>query len=258
MQSEHFHLDINREKIWVKRIRSAAGEDIPTVVLLHDALGSVAQWKDFPERIAEQTGYPVLAYDRVGHGLSSPRRNGIDPGFLDREALVHLPEILHQLKIDKPVLYGHSDGGTIAIIYAARIRTRGLILEAAHILTEEKTREGVLQTTGERDHILPKLRKYHGEKALPLFSDWAGLWSGKLMVDWNIGYLLDRIDCPTLLLQGLDDNYATEEQVKQIEKGLKGPARVTLLESCGHSPHREKADLVLEEIRSFLESPIGA
>ena len=253
MQCEHRHLSVNGDRIWVKLVNPAQKEHLPTIVLLHDALGSVAQWKDFPEQIHERTGCPVMLYDRAGHGLSSPRKNGMTPAFLDREALIILPELLHQLNIETPILFGHSDGGTIALIYAAKIRTHALILEAAHIMTEELTRQGVLQLANEKEKIIDKLRKYHGDKAIALFDGWVDLWSGEWMMQWNIAYLLERIDCPTLIIQGEEDNYGTDRQVQKIERGIKGWTQVCLLESCGHTPHREYPEKVLQNVRLFLD-----
>jgi pimeloyl-ACP methyl ester carboxylesterase len=254
MQIKEKYLELNGRKLWIRLVlmNPPDSDAAATLVFLHDALGSVAQWKDFPDRVAQATGFNVLTYDRFGHGLSDAEPRPPDQTFLDREALVVLPELLHLLKIYHPVLYGHSDGGTIALIYAAYIKTTALLLEAAHIMVEDITREGVLATSAQKEVLLPKLTKYHGDKAEDLFNYWSGIWSGDLMKDWNIQHILSRIDVPTLIFQGEQDNYGTSEQVNRIAQGISGPSKVFMLENCGHTPHKEYPDELVKQIVTFF------
>jgi pimeloyl-ACP methyl ester carboxylesterase len=236
MQIDEYFIQIEGREIYAKRFLRNRDKHTPTIVFLHDALGSVAQWKDYPRRILNETKCNVLLYDRFGHGLSSAEPIAPDERFLDKEALVILPEVLHHFSISHPILYGHSDGGTIAMIYASRIHSSGLILEAAHVLVEKETREGVLQTSMQKDTLVAKLNKYHGEKALDLFNYWSNLWTSDLMLSWNIEHVLNRIDIPTLIIQGANDNYGTREQVNRISEGVSGNVEVLWLEHCSHFP----------------------
>jgi len=252
MQIDEHFIRIDGRKLWTRQIIRKDVENSPTFVLLHDALGSVAQWKDFPEKISDNLAVNVLVYDRFGHGLSDPELSSPDESFLDREALVILPEVLHQMDIQSPILYGHSDGGTIALIYASRINTRSIILEAAHVMIEEITRKGVQEMMKQKEDIIPLLEKYHGDKTLNLFDYWSGLWSGERMEAWNIEHVLKRIDIPTMIIQGDKDNYGTEVQVEKIRTGISGESNVLMIADCGHAPHKEKTEQVLEGLASFI------
>lgn len=252
MQIDEYFIQIEGREIYAKRFLRSKDKHRPTIVFLHDALGSVAQWKNYPELILEKTDCNVLLYDRFGHGLSSAEPIAPNELFLDKEALVILPEVLHYLSISDPILYGHSDGGTIALIYASHILSKGLILEAAHVLVEKETREGVLQTSMQKEELVEKLKKYHGKKAVDLFSYWSKLWTGDLMLSWNIEHILKRIDIPTLIIQGANDNYGTREQVDRISAGVVGEVEVLWLEQCSHFPHKEKTDEVLDKVGDFI------
>jgi pimeloyl-ACP methyl ester carboxylesterase len=252
MQFNERFIEVEGRKIWTKSVLQEDSEYLPTIVFLHDALGSVEQWKDFPIRLGELTGLNVMMYDRFGHGLSDPEPLPPDNDFLDHEALVILPEVLYQLEISKSILLGHSDGGTIALIYAAHINTQALILEAAHVLVEEITRQGVLQATKSEVTLVPKLRKYHGDKATALFKYWSDLWSSDLMKDWNIEHILERVDMPTLVIQGEDDNYGTLSQVQKIRDGVGGECETLILPDCSHAPHKEWPEIVIAKINSFI------
>ena len=254
MQIESKYIDIQAKKLWTKHITHNNGSDSDTIVFLHDALGSIEQWKDFPERIAERTGYDILLYDRLGHGESDPNDQKLDNRFFDREALMVLPELLKKLEISHPVLYGHSDGGTIALIYSSVIQTKALILEAAHILVEEETKAGVIKTSKNRNDLVSKLEKYHGKKAVKLFDEWSSLWSGELMNDWNIEYLLNRIDVPVLIIQGEEDEYATLEQVRRIAHGISSESELYMPKGVGHTPHKEISEDLLNRIESYFNT----
>jgi pimeloyl-ACP methyl ester carboxylesterase len=252
MQIDEHFIEIDGRQLFTKKFIADDDGIAPTIVLIHDALGSIAQWKDFPEKLCSLTGLNVFLYDRFGHGQSASEPLPPDENFLDREALVILPEVLYQVGIDRTILYGHSDGGTIAMIYASQVNTSALVLEAAHVLSEEITRKGVRETSKKREELVLKLQKYHGDKAADLFAYWSNLWSGEVMKDWNIEYVLKRIDTPTLIIQGELDNYGTLAQVEKIRSGITGQSTVLIIEQCGHAPHKDQPGLVLENIKTFL------
>lgn len=224
----------------------------PPVVLLHDALGSIAQWRDFPAQLAGRFGREVIAYERRGHGASSPLPGPRDAGYLHREAWEDLPALLSALAVEPPLLIGHSDGGTIALLYAAHFEAAAVVALAAHVLVEEVTLAGIRQAMRRREALIGQLEKYHGAGAEALVEAWAGAWLAPAFAGWDITGLLPRIHCPVLILQGREDEYGTAEQVRLIERGVSGPARSRLLDDCGHLPHRERPAAVLEAIEAFL------
>jgi pimeloyl-ACP methyl ester carboxylesterase len=224
----------------------------PTIVLLHEALGSVAQWRDFPMRVAEKTGLHVMAFDRLGHGQSSGaiKKRGLD--YLHIEAWEVLPVLFQQLEIPYPILYGHSDGGTIALLYAVRFPTQALITEGAHVFVEEITLQGVRDASMRKDFLIEKLTRFHAEKTGNLFIAWADTWLDPVFKNWNIEGLLPDISCPALILQGENDEYGTRAQVDRIVAGIGKKTQGLLIPECGHAPHKEIQDSVIKEIHAFL------
>lgn len=228
----------------------------PTIVMLHEALGSVAQWKDFPSLIAEKTRFNVWAYDRLGHGFSDPLLRQRGYAYLHLEAWEVLPSILEQLNIKKPILWGHSDGGSIALLYASRYPVKALITEAAHIFVEEVTLEGIEQTLKQKDFLIEKLARFHGEKTADLFAAWSETWLMPTFRGWNIENVLKRIECPSVIVQGENDEYGTIEQVNRITKGIGKHAKNLILPNCGHAPYREAPILLLNNIINFLTNHV--
>ncbi|HSD59524.1 MAG TPA: alpha/beta fold hydrolase, partial [Burkholderiales bacterium] len=199
----------------------------PTLVFLHEGLGSIAQWRDFPEALVAGTGLPALVYDRQGHGGSDPLDLPRSAHYLHREALEELPEVLARCNLEDAILVGHSDGGSIALLYASAHpeQVRGVITEAAHVFVEEETLAGI-RAAGDawRNTQLPeKLRRYHGAKTHALFHAWYDVWLAPEFLDWNIEVCLAGIRCPLLVIQGKDDEYATEAQVEAIARQVSGP-----------------------------------
>jgi pimeloyl-ACP methyl ester carboxylesterase len=235
---------------------AAARADAPPLVLLHEGLGSVAMWRDFPERVAALTGSAVLAYSRRGHGrselLSAPHR----PDYMHCEARDVLPAVLAQLAIDRPVLIGHSDGASIALIHAglAPDKVRGLALLAPHVFVEERTIAGATAAREAwRAGDLPaRLARYHDDAA-GLFAGWNEIWLAPQFRDWNIEAFLPGIACPLLLIQGADDAYGTLAQLAAIRRGVASRRIEELvLSGCGHAPHRERPHAVLAAIARFV------
>lgn len=233
----------------------------PTLVFLHEGLGSIAQWRDFPDALARGAGLPALVYDRQGQGGSDPLDAPRTAHYLHREALEGLPEVLATRAVEDAILVGHSDGGSIALLYAAAhpSRVRGVITEAAHVFVEEKTLAGI-RAAGEawRDTHLPeKLARYHGAKAHALFHAWHDTWLAPEFRDWNIEDCLPGIRCPLLVIQGKEDEYATEAQVQAIARQAGGTVQTLLVPHCGHIPHHQAREATLEAMTRFARSVTG-
>ena len=226
----------------------------PTIVLLHEGLGSISMWRDFPRRVAEATGHEVLVYSRQGYGRSSPLVGPRSVRFMHEEALVVLPEVLDALDVRRPILLGHSDGGSIAIIHAggSERAVAGLVLLAPHVMVEDISVASIAQARvayAETD-FRARLGRHH-EDVDGAFRGWNEVWLRPDFRDWSIEEYLPRIKCPVLAIQGEEDEYGTMEQVDRIGRAIPH-ARVLKIARCGHSPHRDSAEDVLEAIRGFL------
>ncbi|HZH26004.1 MAG TPA: alpha/beta hydrolase [Azospirillaceae bacterium] len=231
----------------------------PPMVFLHEGLGSIGLWRDTPGKLAAATGGEAIVYSRQGYGRSEPPSGPRGLDYLHREALGVLPELLDRLGIERPVLVGHSDGGSIALIHAAHAAgaarpPTGLIVEAAHVFVEDVTLAGIrdavaaYRTTPLRD----RLARYHDDVD-HVFHAWADTWLSPPFRDWNIEALLPQVACPILVIQGDRDEYGTPAQVEAIAAQVSGPARTFLVPDCGHTPHRERADVVLPAMAAFLK-----
>ena len=228
----------------------------PWLVFLHEGLGCTAMWHDFPHRLAQATGKPALIYDRQGYGRSGPRRRPSTVGYLQEEAETILPALLDHFGIEAPFLIGHSDGGTIALLFASRFRRRaaGVITEAAHVFVETETLEGIRATRHAFEHggLEDQLSRYHGTRTREMFYHWADVWLSAAFRDWNVEACLPLIRCATLVIQGRDDPYGTVRQVEAIAGGIGPRARPCLIPSCGHAPHREAPRHTLAAMRRFI------
>ena len=229
----------------------------PFLVFLHQGLGSVAQWRDFPEILCRRTGCPGLVYDRIGHGLSSPLPRNRTIHYLHGHGLSELPRGLEKLIPDSPyLLIGHSDGGSIALIAGSERPPllKGIITAAAHVFVEHCSLEGIEQAKVHfaEGKLRTALQRYHGEKTDHLFSTWADTWTSSWFRSWNIEYLLPAIEAPLLVLQGREDQYGTTAQVDSIVQKTTGSATPLLLEDCGHAPHLEFPELCLDLMACFI------
>ncbi len=229
-----------------------------TVVFLHEGLGSVSLWRDFPDRLLDGTGFGGLVYSRAGYGASSSRPGPWPVEFMHHEALAVLPTVLAACGIRDPILFGHSDGGSIALLHAAAFpgAVHGLILEAAHVFVEDVcvARIGQLAEQSETSAVRRGLARHHGANAGPLFAAWTGVWLRPEFRSWNIAAALPAVRCPTLVLQGEDDEYGTARQVEAIAEAVSGPVETALLAGCGHAPHVERPEPVLALARRFLRA----
>jgi pimeloyl-ACP methyl ester carboxylesterase len=233
-----------------------AGSNRPTIVLLHEGLGSASMWRGFPDRLAARTGCPVFAYSRQGYGQSDRAAARRDVDYMHHEAEAVLPLVLEAAGISKPVLFGHSDGASIALIFAARYpqAARGLVLEAPHVLVEAVTLQAIAKAKAvyETSGLAARLGRYHLDVD-HAFRGWNDIWLDPRFSAWNIEDLLARVEVPILLIQGRQDEYGTERQIDSIvERTCRAEALV--LDSCGHSPHRDQPEAVLTRTCAFIEA----
>ncbi len=232
--------------------------DAPTLVFLHEGLGCVAAWREFPASVSEATGLRSFVYSRLGYGGSDavPLPRPLD--YMEREAAL-LPEILHVAGIREAILVGHSDGGSIALLYGAmedaRVHLRGLVLESPHVFVEDASVAAITKARDEYDRsdLKERLSKYHGANVDGAFKGWNRAWLDPAFRTWNIEATLPRQREPMLVIQGADDPYGTLAQVDAIERGSTAPVRRFILPACGHSPHRDKPVETIAAIREFVD-----
>jgi pimeloyl-ACP methyl ester carboxylesterase len=229
------------------------------LVFLHEGLGSVALWKDFPAQVVSATGAPALVYSRYGYGKSDRLAGARGVDYMHREALEVLPELLDTLSIRNPVLIGHSDGASIALIHAGSGSrpVRGLVLMAPHVFVEDITVKSIAEAkiAFENTGLPAKLARYHDD-AESTFRGWNDIWLHPDFRRWNIEEYVPRIACPVLAIQGEDDEYGTMDQLARIAKGARD-VELVKLEDCRHSPHRDQPDAVLEAIARFVDRIAG-
>jgi len=229
---------------------------LPTIVMLHEGLGSVSHWKDFPSRLADDTGAAVFVYSRYGHGGSDCLQEPRSVSYMHHEAQIVLPEILRKARIRRPVLLGHSDGASISIIYAGTFpdSLAGLILEAPHVFVEDISVASIAESReAYRKTDLPQRLARHHANADSLFWGWNNIWLDPTFRNWNIESFLDHIRCPVLVIQGAQDQYGTTKQVNAIQTKIPS-ASATILDNCRHAPHRDQSDSTLLAMRHFLST----
>ena len=246
--------DLDIEYRWTAPAEAASG---PVVVFLHEGLGSVSMWRDFPDRICAALGLRGLVYSRAGYGRSSPRAPGErwQPDYMHRQAREALPAVLAALDVTAPyLLFGHSDGASIALIHAAAFpdRVAALVVLAPHIFVEEISVRSI--EAARRDYLetdrFRKLARHHADVD-SAFWGWIDIWLDPTFRDWNIEPLLGAIRCPVLAVQGRDDEFGTLAQIDGIAAALPGTRRL-VLDECHHSPHRDQPEAVIAAMREFV------
>ncbi|MBV8325636.1 alpha/beta hydrolase [Chryseobacterium sp.] len=228
----------------------------PVIVFLHDSLGSVQLWRDLPAQLSEATQSNVLIYDRLGYGKSNPMpTHEREVNYMEQEADL-LNDLLTEMNIDKAILFGHSDGGTIALITAAKYpeKTKAVICEAGHIFVEEVTLKGIYEAweAYKTTNLRERLQKYHGDKVETLFKAWTETWTRDDYRTWNIEYLLKDILCPLLFIQGEADEYGTLNQLEKTVAQVSGKTEKYIIPNIGHTPHKESPELVLAKAVEFI------
>lgn len=229
----------------------------PTLVFLHEGLGSIAQWKDFPARLCLACGLPGLVYERWGFGESEPLTEPRAANYLQYEAHESLPAVLAACGVrERPIFIGHSDGGTIALLFAAIYPKRPLaiITEAAHVYVEEVTLAGIriVKHLYETTDLPRRLARFHGANTDAMFRGWCDTWLGPDFRDWNMTAELKKITCPALLIQGENDEYATPSHLATIAAGIAGPVETLLLPECAHVPHHQARERTLVAMEGFI------
>ena len=266
--SEHRLIDLGPSTISA-RVLPARRDSLPTLMFFHEGLGSLARWRDVPDVLAEATGCRTVVASRRGYGDSSPHPGPWPASFLEDEAATELPALLRALGLDDVILIGHSDGGSIALLFAAaaaraadpvRPRVRALVLAAPHVFAEACCVEAIRDLTlaPAENPLHRSLRRLHGDQAADTFSAWTEVWLSSEFRDWNCEAILPSVTCPTLVFQGDSDPYGTHLQTEALARGLGGPLEIVPLAGCGHHPHLERREEFLERTREFLFRQIAA
>ncbi len=232
----------------------------PTLVFLHDSLGCVQLWRDFPQKLAEITQCNLFLYDRIGYGKSAAMETSErDINYLELEADI-LGDLLKSENIKNAIFIGHSDGGSIALLAAAKYpeNVKAVIVEAAHIFVETVTLEGIREAIQayETTNLAERLAKYHGDKVDVLFEAWTETWTSEAYRNWNVESFLPHIVAPILFIQGEKDEYGTLLQVEKTLNQVKGKKEQFLIPQVGHTPHKECPDLILERMSQFVNAII--
>ena len=238
------------------RYHKAGKGDHPVLVFLHEGLGCVALWRDFPARIAERTGCDALVYSRAGYGNSSPVALPRPVRFMHDEATA-LGGLLTACGLTDVILVGHSDGASIALIYAGMVKCAGiraLVLEAPHVFVEPGCLESIAKI-GEvyrTSDLRSRLEKHHGINVDTAFHGWNEVWLNPDFKHWNIEGYLPAIDKPVLVIQGTGDEYGTVGHIESIQRNVPGSVEVVMVPDCGHAPHREHPELTEERMGEFI------
>ena len=243
-------------RIFVRQWSVGHSERAP-LLLLHDSLGSVDQWRDFPAALARATHRPAVAYDRLGFGKSTSRWERPSVDFVSEEAVRFFPPLLRALGITRFSLFGHSVGGAMALAIAALQgeACEAVITEAAQAFVEPRTLAGIRaakQQFGDRRQF-EKLARWHGVKAQWVLDAWTEVWLSPEFSSWSLAGHLGKIKCPVLAIHGDLDEFGSVEFPRRITGGVQSPSQLAILERCGHVPHRERREEVLRLTSSFLE-----
>ena len=243
------------DQIAYKRIEN--DPQYPTLIFLHDSLGCIELWRDFPEQLGTLSKCNILMYDRQGYGKScsfaNPER---DITYLEKEADI-LNDLMTYWNIDTAILFGHSDGGSIALLTAAKYPTRvqGIITVGAHVFVEEITVNGILEAVDSYQNtaLKSKLEKYHGTNTEAMFWAWTKTWTSDSFKDWNIEHFLPQIGCPALIIQGEEDEYGSLLQVEKIHSKISGPTKTLIIPKCKHTPYKEVPEVVQHYSSAFIK-----
>jgi pimeloyl-ACP methyl ester carboxylesterase len=240
------------EILWHKK----GHKGLPTLVFLHEGLGCVDMWKDFPLKLSQKTGCPALVFSRFGYGRSDSAPLPWKLNFMHQNALTILPELLNQAKIKNYILIGHSDGGSIGIIFAGSPYAnglKGLITMAAHVFCEQISVDCIKEAkiNFEQTGLRQSLEKYHGGNTENAFWGWNDVWLHPNFMHWNIEKYLGRIKVPVLAIQGKEDQYGTLKQLDSIKKGVEN-IEACLVDECRHSAHLEQPEKTIELMTQFI------
>ncbi len=247
-------------RLFVRDWPAADGADaLPPLVLLHDSLGCVELWRDFPARLVAATGRRVIAYDRLGFGRSDARAGPPPLDFIADEAATWFPLLREQLALKRFAVLGHSVGGGMAVNIAARHAQacRALVTIAAQAFVERRTLDGLhaARVSFAEPGALERLARYHGDKARWVLSAWLDTWLDPAFADWSLAPVLPRVRCPLLALHGELDEYGSAAHPRLIGELAGQPAGVHILPGVGHVPQREQPEDVVRRVAEFLDAP---
>lgn len=260
MDDKKGYFNINGQRLEYRLLLPDSAPADPTLVLLHEGLGCVDLWRDFPDRLAEATGLRVLLYSRGGYGRSDPVTLPRSPDYMHYEAQQILPEVLDATELERFILVGHSDGGSIALIHAGtehlaklRRQVQGLILLAPHVFNEAMCITSIQQAGKlyRETNLRQRLAFYHKDVD-NAFWGWHDAWLTSAFKDWNIESFLVNIKAPVLLIQGEDDQYGSLAQVASIQRQVPAMVQRLILPHCGHAPHQDQSELVLNSMSNFI------
>ncbi|WP_246215709.1 alpha/beta fold hydrolase [Microvirga makkahensis] len=244
-------------KLFAKVWAPATQRGTAAIVLLHDSLGCVELWRDFPERLASATRRIVVAYDRLGFGSSDPYPGFLPTSFIRDEATDYIPLLREQLDLGALIPFGHSVGGGMAVATAAHLPDicAALVTESAQAFVEDRTLAGIpiAKAAFQEPGQFERLERYHGDKARWVLDAWTETWLAPSFAHWNLDEALNQVRCPTLALHGDQDEYGSERHPERIARLTPGPADPVILSGCGHVPHREQPERVLREVTLFLK-----
>jgi len=243
---------IELEAAWVGERASST----PPVVFLHEGLGSVSAWREFPDRFCRANGLRGLVWSRYGYGRSTPKppHERWSPDFMHRQAHEVLPAFLEALHVERPWLFGHSDGGSIALLHAARHAVAGLVVVAPHVFVEDVSVTSIerARVAYETTDLRERLARHHADPD-SAFRGWNDIWLDPTFRHWNIQAEIASIRCPVLAVQGEDDEYGTLEQIRAIARCLP-QTELLVIPHCGHSPHRDQPEMLTREAGRFIRS----
>lgn len=247
------HIEVNGRRLETRVIPGAA--ELPWLVFLHEGLGSLSLWRDFPEKLARRSGMRALIYSRQGYGRSAPLDGPREPDFMHHEALIVLPALLDAFGIGKAILVGHSDGASIALIHAAHRPglVKGAVLMAPHVMVEPVSIASIARVAA--TYALGELRarlSRHHEHVDDAFLGWSRIWLDPRFRGWSLEAECRRLTVPLLLIQGENDEYGTLAQLDTIERLVPATATRLVLPDCGHSPQRDHEVAVLQAIEKFV------
>ncbi|MGL1835046.1 alpha/beta fold hydrolase [Rhodocyclaceae bacterium SMB388] len=248
-------VDVGGVRLEYLRLPSAHPRgDAPAIVFLHEGLGSVSMWRDFPQRVADATGCEAVVFSRAGYGRSDPAPLPREVSYMHDEGEQVLPALLARLGVDAPILFGHSDGASIALICAGNTDTAltGVIAMAPHVMVEDISVSSIAaaKTAYRTTDLATRLGKYHDDVDAA-FRGWNDIWLHPDFRAWNIEASVPRIRCPILAIQGEDDEYGTMQQIDRIAAAA-GDVELLKLADCRHSPHRDQSDAVIASVVDFV------
>lgn len=245
-------------QVFVRQWQPAEQTGLSPIVLLHDSLGSVELWRDFPLRLAAKTGRRVIAYDRVGFGRSDAHAGVLKPDFVRDEGRTTLDDVCRALEVGDMILMGHSVGGGMALSAGATHadRTVGIITLSAQAFVEDRTLDGIreAQANFQDEAQVARLAKYHGDKARWVLDAWIETWLAPSFADWSLDADLAGLQCPVLTIHGENDEFGSKAHPDRISSLAASPVQVVMIENGGHMPHKEQPERVLELVADFIDT----